>query len=83
VPKGCKDKGAALHLISDRSGVPLARICFVGDDVNDLGAISIAGMSAAPADAQPPVLAAATLTLGRSGGHGAVRELIELLLAEP
>lgn len=41
----------------------------------------IAGLSAAPADAQPQVRAAVKLTLGRPGGTGAVRELLELILA--
>jgi 3-deoxy-D-manno-octulosonate 8-phosphate phosphatase (KDO 8-P phosphatase) len=80
VHKGCKDKAAALRLFSERQGIPLNRICFMGDDVNDLSAIAIAGMSAAPANAQPPVLTAASVTLARHGGNGAVRELIDLIL---
>lgn len=81
VHKGCKDKAAALRLVSERLGTPLGRICFVGDDVNDLAALELAGLSAAPADAQPQVRAAVKLTLGRPGGTGAVRELLELILA--
>jgi 3-deoxy-D-manno-octulosonate 8-phosphate phosphatase (KDO 8-P phosphatase) len=82
VHKGCKDKGAALALFAERQNIPLNRICFVGDDVNDLPAFAIAGMSAAPANAQPAVLAAATVRLAQRGGDGAVRELIELVLAD-
>src|SRR5262245_21723405 len=81
VHKGCKDKAAALRLFSERQRIPLDRICFMGDDINDLSAIAIAGMSAAPANAQPPVLAAVSLTLARKGGDGAVRELIDLILS--
>ena len=80
---GCKDKAAALRLFSERTGIALERICFVGDDVNDLSAFAIAGMSAAPANAQPEVLAAAGISLAHRGGDGAVRELIELVLADP
>jgi 3-deoxy-D-manno-octulosonate 8-phosphate phosphatase (KDO 8-P phosphatase) len=76
---GCKDKGAALRVFSERSGIALERICFVGDDVNDLSAFAIAGMSAAPANAQPAVLEAASLVLAHRGGDGAVRELIDFL----
>jgi len=79
--KGCKDKAAALREFAARRGIPLARICFVGDDVNDLGAFAIAGMSAAPANAQPSVRAAATRALTQRGGDGAVRELVEYVLA--
>ncbi len=80
VYKGIKDKGAALQDFSERTGIPLARICFVGDDVNDLSAFARAGFSAAPANAQPAVLAAARIRLTRRGGDGAVRELLDLLL---
>jgi 3-deoxy-D-manno-octulosonate 8-phosphate phosphatase (KDO 8-P phosphatase) len=79
--KGCKDKAAALRLVSEHIGAPLDRVCFIGDDVNDLPALNLAGLSAAPANAQPPVLAAVDLILNRRGGDGAVREAIELILA--
>jgi YrbI family 3-deoxy-D-manno-octulosonate 8-phosphate phosphatase len=78
---GIKDKGAALRLIAERQGIPLERICFIGDDVNDLSAMEIAGFSAAPANAQPAVLARADWPLRTHGGHGAVRELVEHVLA--
>jgi len=79
--KGCKDKAAALREFAERRGIALARICFVGDDINDLDAFAIAGMSAAPANAQPRVRAVATRVLTQRGGDGAVRELIEEVLA--
>jgi 3-deoxy-D-manno-octulosonate 8-phosphate phosphatase (KDO 8-P phosphatase) len=82
VYKGIKDKGAALRAFSALTGIVLARICFVGDDVNDLSAFAAAGMSAAPANAQPAVREAATLRLTQPGGNGAVRELIDLILQE-
>jgi 3-deoxy-D-manno-octulosonate 8-phosphate phosphatase (KDO 8-P phosphatase) len=80
--KGIKDKGAALRDFSAASGIPLARIGFMGDDVNDLPAFALAGFSAAPANAQPPVLAAATLCLPQRGGDGAVRAFVEHILAD-
>ena len=79
--KGIKDKGAALRQFSANTAIPLSRICFMGDDVNDLPSFALAGLTASPANAQPAVLAAATLRLRQSGGNGAVRELIEHLLA--
>lgn len=81
VYKGCKDKAAALRQLAERTQIPLARICFAGDDINDLGAFALAGFSAAPANAQPAVLAAAKIRLAQKGGDGAVRELIEIVLA--
>ena len=57
------------------------RSAFIGDDVNDLPALRIAGVSVAPQNAQPEVKRAASLILDRSGGRGAIRELVELILA--
>lgn len=78
---GSKDKAAALKTFSERRTIPLTRICFIGDDINDLAAMAVAGYSAAPANAQPAVLAAVTWQLRTSGGQGAVRELVEHVLA--
>jgi 3-deoxy-D-manno-octulosonate 8-phosphate phosphatase (KDO 8-P phosphatase) len=81
ITKGCRDKATALRAYAERHRVALSEICFMGDDVNDLPAMQLAGFSAAPSDAQPPVLARASHVTGARGGHGAVREIIELLLA--
>lgn len=81
VAKRCKEKGDALREFSKSTGIPLERIAYIGDDVNDMPALAIAGLAVAPANAQPPVKAAAALVLARSGGRGAVRELVEMILA--
>jgi len=81
VAKGCKDKGAALRHFAAATGVSLQRTAYIGDDVNDLAALAIAGLSVAPANAQPQVLAAVAIVLERSGGRGAVRQLVEMILA--
>jgi len=76
---GCKDKASALRAFSERTLIPLEAVCFMGDDVNDLGAMALAGVSAAPANAHPIVLARANVVTTRSGGNGAVRELLDRL----
>jgi 3-deoxy-D-manno-octulosonate 8-phosphate phosphatase (KDO 8-P phosphatase) len=81
VAKGCKEKGVALREFAAATGIALEHVAFIGDDVNDLPALAIAGLSVAPANAQPPVKAVAALVLERSGGQGAVRELVEMILA--
>jgi 3-deoxy-D-manno-octulosonate 8-phosphate phosphatase (KDO 8-P phosphatase) len=80
VTKGCKDKGAALRRFSDAYSIPLEAIAFIGDDVNDLPALELAGVSAAPANAQPAVKKAVMVVLERGGGAGAVRQLVEMIL---
>jgi 3-deoxy-D-manno-octulosonate 8-phosphate phosphatase (KDO 8-P phosphatase) len=81
VAKGCKDKAAAVRRLAEQHGLALADICFMGDDVNDLPAMEIVGVAAAPADAQPAVLRRAVFIATRGGGKGAVRELLDAVLA--
>jgi 3-deoxy-D-manno-octulosonate 8-phosphate phosphatase (KDO 8-P phosphatase) len=77
--QGCKDKEAALRSFARSQQIPLENICFMGDDLNDLAAMRIAGFSAAPADADEAAVATAKYVTKRSGGRGAVRELLEFL----
>jgi 3-deoxy-D-manno-octulosonate 8-phosphate phosphatase (KDO 8-P phosphatase) len=80
VEKSCKDKGRALRSFADRRGLALSDITFMGDDVNDLEAMAIAGLSAAPADAAPMARERAAFVSTRHGGYGAVRELVDTIL---
>lgn len=81
IAKGCTDKAAALRAFAERNHLDLTTICFMGDDVNDLAAMEIAGMTAAPADARPQVLARVAFIAKNKGGNGAVRELVDAILA--
>lgn len=80
--KGCKDKKAALKSFSEKYGLDMSQVCFMGDDVNDLNALGLAGLSAAPASAHESVKKKVMLITKSSGGQGAVRELVDLLLAK-
>jgi len=81
VTKGCRDKASALREFAQRNNLDLSEVCFMGDDVNDLPAMSICGLSAAPSDARPVVLAKVDFAATSPGGCGAVREFIEALFA--
>lgn len=78
--KNCKDKAQALRSFAERHKLSLAEVCFMGDDVNDISALEIAGMAAAPANARPVVMQKCQFVTKASGGNGAVRELIDYLL---
>jgi len=79
--KGCRDKASAVRDFALAAGVSLAEICFKGDDVNDLPAMAISGFSAAPANAAAVVLERVNFVTKAAGGNGAVRELVDALLA--
>ncbi|WP_426186727.1 cytidylyltransferase domain-containing protein [Microbacterium sp. TWP3-1-2b2] len=77
---GIEDKAEALAAWAGENGIALADIAYLGNDVNDLPAMRIVGWPVAVANAHPEVRAAARAVLARSGGQGAVRELIERVL---
>jgi 3-deoxy-D-manno-octulosonate 8-phosphate phosphatase (KDO 8-P phosphatase) len=79
---GCKDKSTALRSFAESHGLSLSEVCYMGDDVNDLAAMEIAGLAASPANAHPSALARATLVIQHRAGDGAVRELIDVLLSD-
>lgn len=82
VEKSCRDKATALRNLAALHHLRLDEICFMGDDVNDLPALKIAGLAAAPADAQPAIRTHCGFVSQAKGGNGAVRELIEMILAQ-
>jgi 3-deoxy-D-manno-octulosonate 8-phosphate phosphatase (KDO 8-P phosphatase) len=53
---------------------------FVGDDLNDLGAFEVAGVSVAVANANHDVKKRADVVIKTCGGEGAVREVVEMIL---
>ena len=75
------DKGPRLREICRRLAIDPTQVLYLGDDVNDLPAIELAGCSACPADAAPAVRARVDLVLDAAGGHGAFREAAEIVLA--
>jgi 3-deoxy-D-manno-octulosonate 8-phosphate phosphatase (KDO 8-P phosphatase) len=81
--QGVRDKAATLEAILRERGLAPGEVGYIGDDVNDLGpikALSAAGLTAAPADAEPAVRMAAHIHCGRNGGAGAFREFAEVIL---
>jgi 3-deoxy-D-manno-octulosonate 8-phosphate phosphatase (KDO 8-P phosphatase) len=55
-------------------------VCFVGDDVIDLGPLTRAGLAIAVGDAVTEAKRAAHFVTKAVGGRGAVREAVELIL---
>ena len=77
---GSRNKKHSLEEYAHNSKLSLDEIAYAGDDVNDLQAMSIAGLAACPNDAVNSIKEVAHLILNKNGGYGAVRELAELIL---
>ncbi|MTH67518.1 NTP transferase domain-containing protein [Agromyces bracchium] len=81
VIQGLTDKGVALREWAAARGIRLDRIAYLGNDRGDVPALDLVGWPLAVPDAAPDALERARHVLERHGGHGAVRELAELVLA--
>lgn len=55
-------------------------VCFMGDDLPDLGVLKKVGFAVAVANASGEVKDVAHYVTRKSGGNGAIREVIELIL---
>jgi 3-deoxy-D-manno-octulosonate 8-phosphate phosphatase (KDO 8-P phosphatase) len=75
------DKAAVVADLAQRHRLTVAQVCYVGDDVNDLPAMQAAGVAVAVADAVPLVRRRAHYVTRAPGGHGAIREICDLLLS--
>ncbi len=78
--EGLRDKVAVLEEIMAAMGIEAFQAAMVGDDLVDLPIMSRAGLAVAVADAVPEVLAAAHWVTSLPGGHGAVRQVCDLLI---
>jgi 3-deoxy-D-manno-octulosonate 8-phosphate phosphatase (KDO 8-P phosphatase) len=79
--QGRKEKVSALHELVAAAGVSAEEACFVGDDTPDAEVFPLVGLGVAVGDALDEVKTAAHYVTNCAGGRGAVREVIDLLLA--
>jgi YrbI family 3-deoxy-D-manno-octulosonate 8-phosphate phosphatase len=77
---GSRNKKQSLIELIEKLGVALEEVAYIGDDVNDIQALEIAGVSACPADANKYVKYVCDYICQSDGGRGAVREVVELIL---
>ena len=77
---GRRDKGAAVRSLITQSGLQPDQVAFIGDDINDLPAFRECGFRIAVENACKELKAEADYVTRQSGGRGAVRETIELIL---
>ncbi|MGO1461313.1 MAG: KdsC family phosphatase [Marinobacter sp.] len=78
--QGREDKKIALQELMDTLDMPAAAIAYMGDDLPDLPAIRYAGLGVTVPNGYWLVREHADYCTQAKGGHGAVRELCDLLL---
>jgi 3-deoxy-D-manno-octulosonate 8-phosphate phosphatase (KDO 8-P phosphatase) len=73
-------KCSAIEAILSGEQLTWDDVCYMGDDIVDIGPLKKAGVSVAVANAVTEAKAAADLVTRAAGGNGAVREVIEMIL---
>lgn len=77
-----RNKGHVMREVLEKKNIKAEHVVFIGNDLNDLPCFEVAGWAVAVADAYPEVIRAADFVLSKPGGHGALRELCDLILKE-
>lgn len=80
VCQGSKDKVASAEEILNELNLSFENVCYIGDDLTDLALLKQCGFAATVADGVPEVKLAVDYVTSATGGTGAIRELIELIL---
>jgi 3-deoxy-D-manno-octulosonate 8-phosphate phosphatase (KDO 8-P phosphatase) len=74
------DKVTAVEAVLTEAGLGWDEVCFMGDDIVDLGALRRAGAAVAVANGIREAKALADYVTKAEGGRGAVREVVDLIL---
>ncbi len=80
VYQGHIEKIPILEKIMDEGGFAADEVAYMGDDLTDLVVMRRVGLAVAVANARPEVKREAHYVTEATGGNGAVREVIELIL---
>lgn len=78
--QGIEQKLSALKEIIAQLNLQPQQVCYIGDDLVDLAAIKFVGLGVSVADGCLEVRDSAAYVTKLPGGHGAVRETIEMIL---
>jgi len=73
-------KSEAFRKILDDFKVSPEEVCFIGDDVIDIPVLKRVGLAVSVPNAVPEVKDEAHYITKKKGGHGAVREVIDMIL---
>ena len=82
VLQGVNNKAEAIESLLERGKIDPKNVIFVGNDENDLPAFPLVGCAVVVGDAHPSAKTQADMVLKSKGGHGAVRELCDLVLEQ-
>ena len=77
---GTWEKDLKMREICEIMKISTEETAFIGDDVNDIGIINAAGITACPADAMPEIKNIVDIVFDKKGGEGVFREFADMIL---
>ncbi len=77
---GVRDKLGRMKEILQKENLDFEQVAYIGDDLNDLYLLEKVGLAVTVPNGAPELKALAHYITGRSGGRGAVREVVEMIL---
>ena len=80
IETGVDDKARRVAAILGEVGLAADEAAYIGDDVPDLEAFELVGLTIAPSTARPEIVAVADVITAAPGGAGAVREVCDAIL---
>jgi 3-deoxy-D-manno-octulosonate 8-phosphate phosphatase (KDO 8-P phosphatase) len=79
--QGIVDKASAFEKLVKHYNLKNKEVAFIGDDINDLKVLKLAGLSVCPSDTFDYIKTRVDLVTRVKGGHGVLREVADLVLA--
>ncbi|MBD3422609.1 MAG: HAD hydrolase family protein [Chitinivibrionales bacterium] len=76
-----EDKASEIAKYAKEHNFDLRKCIFVGNDINDIGAMKLVGKAICVSDAYAEVKKISDIVLDTRGGYGAIRELAGMILA--
>lgn len=78
--QGVQDKLSVVKRLCEKYNISLQNVVYIGDDINDLEVVKAVGFGCSVPNAMEEVKNAAVYVTTKSGGQGAVREIVELII---
>lgn len=80
--QGIRDKAAILKELMKKYDLKQEQVAYIGDDMNDLAPIKMAGVTFAPADCATQLVPYVDYVLSKRAGDSPVREAIDMILQD-
>jgi len=80
IHQGVKNKAQKLLQLMEDMNLTPDQVAYIGDDLNDLSALKVAGITFAPADCGKQILPYVDFHLTKKAGQAPVREAIDMII---